>query len=79
MAHSGNLSPWHRPPTPSLNNGPIQRRVRRAFMAMGKATLSTTELVEWTHPRSRGTGHNKRRSVRRVCEIHPRRDRPNPH
>jgi hypothetical protein len=27
----------HRPPRPSLNNGPVQRRVRRAFIAMGKA------------------------------------------
>jgi hypothetical protein len=35
---------------------------------MGKAALSTTELLDWTHSRGRGAGHNKRRSVRRVCE-----------
>jgi hypothetical protein len=68
MACIGNLSPWHRPPCPSLNNGPIQRRLRRAFIATGKAVLSTSQLMQWTHPRARGTGHNKRRSIRRVCE-----------
>jgi hypothetical protein len=64
--HVSNLSPWHRPPRPSLNNGKVQRAVRRGFIV--KAVLSTTELLEWTHPRGRGTGHNRRRSVRRVCE-----------
>ena len=33
MAYVCNLSPLHRPPTPSLDNGPVQRRVRRAFIA----------------------------------------------
>jgi hypothetical protein len=65
MARGGNLSPLHRPPTPSLDRGPIQRRVRRAFIAWGKAVFSTSQLIQWTHPRARGTGHNKRRSVRR--------------
>jgi hypothetical protein len=56
-----------RPPTPSLDCGPIQRRVRRAFFAMGKAVLSTRELVVWAYSRGRGTEHDKRRTVRRVC------------
>ena len=36
MAHVCNLSPLHHPPTPSLDRGPVQRRVRRAFIATGK-------------------------------------------
>jgi len=51
MGHVCNLSPLHRPPTPSLDRGPVQRRVRRAFIAMDKPVLSTSQIVEWTHPR----------------------------
>ena len=68
MAHVCNLSPLHRPPQPSLNNGPVQRRVRRAFIATGKPVLSTSQIVEWTHPRPGTDRHHARRSVRRVCE-----------
>jgi hypothetical protein len=38
-------SKTHRPPQPSLNNGPVQCRVRRAFVATGESVLSTTQLV----------------------------------
>jgi hypothetical protein len=51
MAHVCNLSPLHRPPTSSLDRGPVQRRVRRAFIATGKPVLSTSQIVEWSHPR----------------------------
>jgi hypothetical protein len=51
MADVCNLSPLHRPPTPSLDRGPVQRRVCRAFIAMDKPVLSTSQIVEWTHPR----------------------------
>ena len=68
MSCIGNLTPGHRPPTPSLDRGPVQRRVRRAFIAMGKAVLSTSELLPWTHPRARGARHDRRRAVRRACE-----------
>jgi len=68
MARVGNLSPLHRPPTPSLDRGPVQRRVRRAFIAMDKPVLSTSQIVEWTHPRPGTDRHHARRSVRRVCE-----------
>jgi Phage integrase family len=50
MVHVCNLSPLHRPPTPSLDRGPVQRRVRRAFTATGKPVLSTSQIVEWSHP-----------------------------
>jgi hypothetical protein len=62
------MSPLHRPPTPSLDNGPVQRRVRRAFIATDKPVLSTSQIVEWTHPRPGTDRHHARRSVRRVCE-----------
>ena len=68
MAHVCNLSPLHRPPTPSLDNGPVQRRVRRAFIATNKPVLSTSQIVEWSHPRPGTDWHHARRSVRRVCE-----------
>jgi hypothetical protein len=68
MACIANLSPSHRPPQPSLNNGPVQRRVRRAFVAMDKPVLSTSQIVAWTHPRPWTDRHHARRSVRRVCE-----------
>ena len=70
MAHVCNLSPLHRPPTPSLDRGPVQRRVRRAFIATGKPVLSTSQIVEWSHPRPGTDWHHARRSVRRVCERH---------
>src|SRR6266511_2058125 len=56
MAHVSNLKPWHRPPTPSLDRGPIQRRARRAFVGSGKQVLSTSEIMRWTHPRPRPVG-----------------------
>jgi hypothetical protein len=65
MAYVCNLSPSHRPPQPSLNNGPVQRRVRRAFVATG---LSTNQIMDWSHPRPGTNRHHARRSVRRVCE-----------
>jgi hypothetical protein len=60
MAYVCNLSPSDRPPQPSLNNGPVQRRVRRAFVATGQSVLSTTQIIT--------NRHHARRSVRRVCE-----------
>ena len=56
------------PTQPSLDNGPVQRRVRRAFVATGQSVLSTSQIVEWTHPRPGTDRHHARRSVRRVCE-----------
>src|SRR5262249_30875403 len=69
MACIDNLTPGlHRPPTPSLDRGPIQRRVRRAFVGTGRAVLSTSQLLEWAYPRARGTRHDMRHAIRRVCE-----------
>ena len=68
MACIANLSPKFRPPQPSLNNGPVQRRVRRAFIVTGKPVLSTSQIVEWSHPRPGTNRHHACRSVRGVCE-----------
>ena len=73
MGHVCNLSPSHRPPQPSLNNGPVQRRLRRAFVATGQSVLSTTQIMDWSHPRPGTNRHHARRSVRRVCERYCKR------
>jgi hypothetical protein len=40
MARVYNLSPSHRPPQPSLNNGRVQKRIRRAYVATGLRVMS---------------------------------------
>jgi hypothetical protein len=72
MAYPANLLAKLRPPTPSLDRGPVQRRARRAFIATGKEVLNTVEVAQWTHPR-RGTNrvnaHCRLRAVLdRYCE-----------
>jgi hypothetical protein len=47
-----------RPATPSKGRGPVQVRIRRAFIANGVEVLSSSEIYEWTHPRLR-LGHRK--------------------
>lgn len=49
--------------------GPIQRRVRRAFLAKPGAEFSTGDLVAWCYPRLKGTASNWHRlSIRRAAE-----------
>jgi hypothetical protein len=48
MARVYNLSPSHRPPQPSLDNGRVQKRFGRAYVATGLTVMSTTELMRWT-------------------------------
>jgi hypothetical protein len=61
-----------RPPQPALNNGKVQRRIRRAYAALGKPVLTTSELMRWTHPRPGGNRDNHRRAIRgaakRYCD-----------
>jgi hypothetical protein len=46
-----------RPPTPSKGRGPVQVRIRRAFMASGAEVLSTSAIYAWTHARRRHRHH----------------------
>jgi hypothetical protein len=42
-----------RPPAPAKGRGPVQVRIRRAFIASGAEVLSSTQIYDWTHPRRR--------------------------
>jgi hypothetical protein len=69
MAHVSNLDPSRRPPRPSLNNGPIQRRARRAFLGSGMEVMTTPQIARWTHPRGTSRRYRYLREVlRRYCE-----------
>src|SRR6266496_2953074 len=50
-----------RPAKPSLNQGPIQVRARRALRALGEA--STSQISEWTHPRGRSPANADRHPI----------------
>src|SRR5215469_3028335 len=50
--------PYHpnlrkKPHAPSKGRGPVQRAIRRAFMASGAEVLNSTEIYDWTHGRRR--------------------------
>jgi hypothetical protein len=49
--HYRNLG--NRPPTPSKGRGPVQVRIRRAFIASGAEVLSSSAIYDWTHSRRR--------------------------
>jgi hypothetical protein len=55
--HHRNLR--HRPPTPSKGRGPVQLRIRRAFIASGAEALSSTQIYDWTHSRRRQSRRKK--------------------
>jgi hypothetical protein len=38
-----------RPPAPSKGRGPVQVRIRRAFVASGAEVLSSSAIYDWTH------------------------------
>ena len=57
-----------RPPQPALDNGKVQRRIRRAYAALGKPVLTRSELMRWTHPRPGGNRDNHRRAIRGAAE-----------
>jgi hypothetical protein len=55
-----------RPAKPSLNNGPVQRRARRALLALSEA--STSEISRWTHRRpTRYRTYHTRRVLERIA------------
>jgi hypothetical protein len=42
-----------RPSTPSKGRGPVQVRIKRAFIARGAEVLSSSEIYSWSHIRRR--------------------------
>ena len=42
-----------KPHAPSKGRGPVQRAIRRAFMASGAGVLTSTEIYDWAHGRRR--------------------------
>jgi hypothetical protein len=66
-----------RPPTPSKGRGPVQVRIRRAFIARGAEVLSSSEIYSWSHVRRRlsrcksmpaGIYNRTTRTLRVMCE-----------
>jgi hypothetical protein len=65
-----------RPAAPSKGRGPVQVRIRRAFIASGADVLSGSEIYDWTHARRRverkrlpaGVYGRTRRTLRTMCE-----------
>jgi hypothetical protein len=49
----------NRPPTPTKGRGPVQVRIRRAFIASGAEVLSSTQIYDWTHSRRRQSRRKK--------------------
>jgi hypothetical protein len=42
-----------KPPTPSKGRGPVQRAIKRAFVASGAETLTSSAIYNWAHIRRR--------------------------
>src|SRR6266487_3873153 len=42
-----------KPHAPSKGRGPVQRAIRRVFMASGAEVLNSTEIYDWAHGRRR--------------------------
>ena len=40
-----------KPHAPSKGRGPVQRAIRRVFMASGAEVLNSTEIYDWAHGR----------------------------
>jgi hypothetical protein len=65
-----------RPSKPAQGRGRVQIRIRRAFIASGAEVLTSSEIYNWTHPRSRledktlpaGTYNRTSRTIAVMCE-----------
>jgi hypothetical protein len=66
-----------RPPAPSKGRGPVQVRIRRAFVASGAEVLSSSAIYDWTHARRRRGRHKSMpfgiysitlRTLRMMCD-----------
>ena len=66
-----------KPHAPSKGRGPVQRAIRRVFMASGAEVLNSTEIYNWAHGRRRfgrrksmpfGVYSRTLRTLRAMCE-----------
>jgi hypothetical protein len=66
-----------KPHAPSKGRGPVQRAIRRVFMASGAEVLNSTEIYDWAHGRRRfgrrksmpfGIYSRTLRTLRAMCE-----------
>jgi hypothetical protein len=65
-----------RPPAPSKGRGPVQVRIRRAFVASGAELLSSSSIYDWTHSQRRrrrksmpfGIYSQTLRTLRTMCD-----------
>src|SRR5262249_49116452 len=66
-----------KPHAPSKGRGPVQRAIRRAFMASGAEVLNSTDIYDWAHGRRRfgrrksmpfGVYSRTLRTLRAMCE-----------
>src|SRR5262249_23033614 len=65
------------PHAPSKGRGPVQRAIRRVFMASGAEVLNSTDIYDWAHGRRRfgrrksmpfGIYSRTLRTLRAMCE-----------
>jgi hypothetical protein len=82
MRHTMTKWPHHpnlrkKPHAPSKGRGPVQRAIRRVFMASGAEVLNSTEIYDWAHGRRRfgrrksmpfGVYSRTLRTLRVMCE-----------
>src|SRR5262245_18364926 len=80
--HAMTTGPHHpnlrkKPHAPSKGRGPVQRAIRRVFMASGAEVLTSTEIYDWAHGRRRpgrrksmpfGVYSRTLRTLRAMCE-----------
>jgi hypothetical protein len=66
-----------KPHAPSKGRGPVQRAIRRVFMASGAEVLNSTDIYDWAHGRRRfgrrksmpfGVYSRTLRTLRAMCE-----------
>src|SRR5262252_6003079 len=80
--HTMTKWPYHpnlrkKPHAPSKGRGPVQRAIRRVFMASGAEVLNSTDIYDWAHGRRRfgrrksmpfGVYSRTLRTLRAMCE-----------
>jgi hypothetical protein len=77
MNRAFHLNLRKKPHAPSKGRGPVQRAIRRVFMASGAEVLNSTDIYDWAHGRRRfgrrksmpfGIYSRTLRTLRAMCE-----------